>query len=54
MLNITNQFLDGLTIGQLFFVYFWALGFAGCGVAWAIEKACLRLFRNNNDDWRNL
>jgi hypothetical protein len=54
MLDTIDAFLNSLTTGQLFFIYFWVIGFAGCGAAWAIEKACLRLFRNSNDDWRNI
>jgi hypothetical protein len=54
MLTAIDTFLNSLTTGQLFFAYFWLLGFAGCGVAWAIEKAFLRLFRSSKYDWRKL
>jgi hypothetical protein len=54
MLNIINVFLDSLTLGQLFMLYFWGLALPACGVAWLIEEGCKRLFRNSKDSWRNL
>jgi hypothetical protein len=54
MLNLIDLFLSHLSIGQLFFFYFWLLAFPALGVAWCIELAMMKLFRNSKNDWRSL